>query len=494
MNKYLKTLDEEVEEEDLVELEELSLPKKLQLLSQQRETSSIHGWQPINKTKASQYTTGIMTQSGWQLIDNPATTNTPSEGISTAHALAPQQGDIPDEVGLVIEPPSDPVDGEENEENLDDVNNFPWLDDSYFDHYGYLNFMNDVKDSKDNDELDLAPESKRSVIQSKSRVADKKGVRLGFDNPPPKSAVRKGPLLSPRQTTKIPADIPVMEDTTINDANQPVHGTLEFDNEGNHNASPETSSDEAGKWELLEGNTDAPRTSNVSVHKLTIQLHNTATGESKTLAYTQAKDINWTSRPQVTAITQWRTDVFHEHGLNTKKNVIVYTPLEDAWMTLFHRKLRATIEAGHLVKIPGPASVLVAFNAYFEGRALRDANGEDVGPRPSRDAISIRGKLDGRASKIAKERKEMRELLEGKKSGAVFVPAVTEAELTEFQENGTVAVDDPSEASKNASSSGEGRKSKRSLPKRKREKEDAGERETKKAKQTTADAKKLSET
>jgi hypothetical protein len=138
--------------------------------------------------------------------------------------------------------------------------------------------------------------------------------------------------------------------------------------------------------------------------------------------------------------------------------------------------------------------VKVPFNAYFEGRALKNANGEDVGTMPARDTNSIRGKLDGRASKIAVARREMRELLDGKKKGEVFVPAITEEELDQFQADGKVAVEDPKEIGKAASLDGEEGKSRRSSPKRKREEKAGGGREAKKARQSSTSPKKLSGT
>jgi hypothetical protein len=206
------------------------------------------------------------------------------------------------------------------------------------------------------------------------------------------------------------------------------------------------------------------------------------TSESKTLVYTDVKheDIDWTSRSQITAITQWRTDVFHNHDINTKKSMVMYTPLEDAWMTLFHRKLRATIEAGHAVRLPGPVSVMEVFNTFFQGKVLEDTNGDEVGTRTARDVISIRGKLDGRVSTIAKERRLMRGLVDGQNGGLLYIPVVTEEELEKFLKDGRVVVDDPTMAGKNAALDAEGKRSGRSSPKRKRDEKDAGQKVAKK--------------
>jgi hypothetical protein len=166
--------------------------------------------------------------------------------------------------------------------------------------------------------------------------------------------------------------------------------------------------------------------------------------------------------------------------------MVMYTPLEDAWMTLFHRKLRATIEAGHAIKLPGPVSVMEVFNTFFQGKVLKDANGHGLGTRTARDVISIRGKLDGRVSTIAKERRLMRGLVDGQAGGLLYIPVVTEEELKKFQEDGTVVVDDPTEVGKNAALDAEGKKSGRSSPKRKRDEKDAGQKVAKKPKRATS--------
>ncbi|KAF1828657.1 hypothetical protein BDW02DRAFT_478134, partial [Decorospora gaudefroyi] len=70
---------------------------------------------------------------------------------------------------------------------------------------------------------------------------------------------------------------------------------------------------------------------------------------------------------------------------------------EEAWIMLHHAKVRAVIEAGHNIKIPGPVPVMEAFNTYFAGKVFKDEMGEGVlPPRPTRDLHSIRGKLGNR--------------------------------------------------------------------------------------------------
>ncbi|RYN18215.1 hypothetical protein AA0112_g11672 [Alternaria arborescens] len=479
MKNYLRALEED--EGDLAELAEQLVPAELRSLDQQREDSSHYGWQPINKTKTPHYNEWQLTfggesnPKGWKLVDSAATSGTPDGGISMADTLARQEGDTPIAKHLATDAPVTPVDAEITGENLKDADDSLWIDEKYFDHYGYLNHVNSV-DGNENDEL--------LKIQTKLRTQDRKGVQLTLDQFLSTSPALGKPLAFPGQPVKSLAKRLTIKRKPKNERDPPVHDTFDIHHQAKTGTSDDTSSDEIAKWVLLEGNVDAPRTGNVLPHKLTIKLRNTMTDERKTLTYTDVEhdEVDWKSKQQIAAIIRWRTGVFHEHGINTKKNVLIYTPLEDAWMTLFHRKLRAIIEAGHMIKLPGPSNIMVPFNAYFEGKTLKDTNGETVGPRPARDATSIRGKLDGRASKIAEMRKEMRGLLPTDNGGPISIPTITEEELLRFQKDGSVAVEVPKDASKDASSGSDGKGSRKSSPKRKREKGGAGEQDGKKAK------------
>ncbi|KAI4677300.1 uncharacterized protein J4E88_007108 [Alternaria novae-zelandiae] len=499
------------EDEDLEELEALMIPAEMRSSPRQPEASPNTEWQPIDKSswdpagfpttsgwhsindpafgenpsqdatidKSSWDPAGYQTKSGWRSINDPDfdedfSEETPTDEPSMAHA-----GDIPDEgeEDSVADFPSDPADDAKplrEPDNTDDV-----LDEKYFRHNGYLNYINNVEDG---DESDSATENKKTGVQTKLKTTKKKELKVVFGSSPGKSAVPGKSLPSPKKSAKTSAQPPATEDTLTKDTGR---DNLKVDAKAERSSSPASSSDEPSGWEVVDGNIDAPRTGNKSVHKLTIKLHNNVTGESKTVTYTDVEedDIDWKSKPQIVAITQWRTNVFKQHGIGTKKAAYPYTPLEDAWMTLFHRKLRATIDAGHVIKIPGPVSVMEAFNAFFEGKVLKDANGADAPSRPQRDVSSIRGKLDGRVSKVAAERKNMRGLLEGKTGGVLFVPNVTEDELRKFQVDESVAVNDPTEVGKNAALDAEGKKSRRPSPKRKRDENDAGDMLAKKTKQ-----------
>lgn len=115
-----------------------------------------------------------------------------------------------------------------------------------------------------------------------------------------------------------------------------------------------------------------------------------------------------------------------------------FHPEEDAWLLLFHTKVKAAAEAGRNIKLPGPPAVLRVFNSFFEGRVMKDERGDDLPPRRSREETSLRGKVSKMHSKIWKLRDVTRKLLEGKRGGAVYVPEITEEELRQYRIDGSV--------------------------------------------------------
>ena len=234
----------------------------------------------------------------------------------------------------------------------------------------------------------------------------------------------------------------------------------------------ENTSNPTGEWELVEGNIEPPHISYVSPQKLVIKLRNLSTGELKTLTFPnmEHEDIDWTSRVHIVMISQWRNETFLRHGLDCKKHQVAYTPMEDAWLNLLHRKLQGTVEAGHVFKFPGPVPVMEAFNAYFEGKILKAADGNDTPPRSARNLSSMRSKLEGKKSKISKDRSAIRKLLEGSNSKELYVPVITEEDLARFLEDETVVIDDPSHACKNRATMEHGKNAGRASPKRKQEK------------------------
>jgi hypothetical protein len=150
------------------------------------------------------------------------------------------------------------------------------------------------------------------------------------------------------------------------------------------------------------------------------------------------------------------------HKPNVKRAHKMYLPIEEAWLTLFHKKTKLVVEAGHNVKLAGPTTIMDRFNDFFLGKVLQGPGGEDLPLRGARDEISMKGKLYHVNSGIKPLRDVIRKLTEGKHGGVMCVPAITEYELQQYQEKGTVDMDDPADADETAAMAN-------SLPKRKRE-------------------------
>lgn len=147
----------------------------------------------------------------------------------------------------------------------------------------------------------------------------------------------------------------------------------------------------------------------------------------------------------------------------------VFVPEEDEWLLLFHKKVKGTVEAGFRIKMPGPISVLHAFNEFFEGKALQNESGHTLPPRQRRDINSMRGKLFRKDNKVWKLRTVTRKLLEGSHGGSLYVPIIAEEDLQEYCAFGSFETDDPTDATKNAALKSSVEVSKRFPSKRKLE-------------------------
>ena len=122
----------------------------------------------------------------------------------------------------------------------------------------------------------------------------------------------------------------------------------------------------------------------------------------------------------------------------TKQTKHSFHAEEDAWLLLLHSKIKAAAKAGRTIKLPGPAAIATAFNAFFEGRVLKDRHGCDLPPREARGEKSIKGKMTKTDTKIWHLRDITRRLLEGNRGGVAYVPEITEDELERYRQDGTV--------------------------------------------------------
>jgi hypothetical protein len=216
---------------------------------------------------------------------------------------------------------------------------------------------------------------------------------------------------------------------------------------------PEADGNQAVKWELVNGIADMARIGQAEPEKLTIQLRNSATGEVVThkLATLSPHFINWTDKAHIQKISKWRTSIFRQHDIPPRRHNITYLPEEVDYLLLLFKKIKAVVEAGHNVKIPGGVPITEEFNKFFVGKVLKDEHGADLPPREMREVLSIHSKLYHANSGIPALRMVIRKLMETRHGGIVYVPIITEEELQKYREDGTVELDDPQDEKKNAS-------------------------------------------
>jgi hypothetical protein len=217
-------------------------------------------------------------------------------------------------------------------------------------------------------------------------------------------------------------------------------------------------------WELVDGDTNPIRLGHPTPEKLTIRLrHNeTAKIETHTFGKLSHHFIDWSDKAHVQEIADWRYQVLHRRGVhrnteqtykpNVKRTHNMYLPDEEAWLMLFHNKIKLVVEAGHNIKLAGPVATMERFNDFFLGKVLRGPGGEDLPPREARDEISMKGKLYHVKSGIKPMRDVIRKLLEGKHDGVMYVPLITEDELKQYREKGTVVMENPDDVDQDVAS------------------------------------------
>ncbi|RMZ74490.1 hect-domain-containing protein [Pyrenophora seminiperda CCB06] len=367
-------------DEDITELKGMMVPGEPAPSSH----NISEGWQLINGVRTSKYTTGILSTSGWLPISKIS--GTPQD-LNIAQ--------VSQEESTVVASPSDA----EEEREADEVDSTPWLDDKYYDHYGYLDYVS---------------------RQAKSPPNDKKKLL-------PVDAVNTSDV--PRRTK--------------------TYASLKKLPSAHEEDMTDMSSNEAKEWELFGDSTRPPRLNFAAPTKLVIRLRNTSTSEQKTLTFPnmERKDIDWTSAAHITEITKWRNETLLRNGINIQQQNLPYTPTEDAWLNILHRKLRGAVEAGHMFKCPTHDHMREAFNAHFEGKTLKAADGMDAPPRTSRSVSGFAQKLS--TGTYLEDRRIIRGLLERKKPKEIYLPVITEEELERFMEDDTVVIDDPNDVGKN---------------------------------------------
>jgi hypothetical protein len=236
------------------------------------------------------------------------------------------------------------------------------------------------------------------------------------------------------------------------------------------NSTSEPILERAQKFELIEDNSNAVIVGQRAPEKLKVRLRCLDTDGDETFTFQNIShgSIDWSDKSHILSINKWRYDIFRSRGIAAKRVNVFFHPEEEAWLMLFHKKIKLVVEAGHMIKLPGPVPAMEFFNKFFVGKVLQDAEGDDLLPREPRDESSMKSKFQHVNSGFKKMRNVMRKLLEGKKGGVLYLPVITEEEFLLYQTDETVANDDPTEEGKNAAIV-DGAERRRSSSKHKRE-------------------------
>lgn len=198
------------------------------------------------------------------------------------------------------------------------------------------------------------------------------------------------------------------------------------------------------QWELLETNADSLRLGKIAPDKFSIRIRNNVKGGTVTHTFQKISKhfFDWNNKDHVRYLSKWRSQILRRHGFSRRRPLQMYHPDEEAWLILYHKKVKAVIDAGHLVKTPRSTAIVEAFNGFFEGRVLKNSKGEDMAAREPRGEITIRNKLTHQKFEAYKLREKIRSCIKGKRPKAVYLPSITERELKDYMQDGTVVVEE----------------------------------------------------
>lgn len=174
-----------------------------------------------------------------------------------------------------------------------------------------------------------------------------------------------------------------------------VSADAEPTNQTSERTNDDCAGDSTGQLELIQGNTEVLHSGHPAPGVLTIGLRRKVTGEIETHTFQvlSAQALDGSDRFHLTEVSRWRYNIFKRRGIPCDRVNMPYFPIEEAWLLLLHKKIKAVVEAGHNVKISTLYMIVKAFNQFFLHKILRDANGHDLLPREARDEVSLHGKI-----------------------------------------------------------------------------------------------------
>jgi hypothetical protein len=131
----------------------------------------------------------------------------------------------------------------------------------------------------------------------------------------------------------------------------------------------------------------------------------------------------------------WRRQYFRRNAFPLKKKNIAYTPDEDAFLIIMHRKIKHAASGSTPIKAPAPAAILNTFNHFFAFKTRTSAYGTLIQTRKPRDEKSFSAKLNRPSTELQRIRTEIQNLLQSVIGGEIYMPTVTENEIQRYRES-----------------------------------------------------------
>lgn len=137
-----------------------------------------------------------------------------------------------------------------------------------------------------------------------------------------------------------------------------------------------------------------------------------------------------------------------EHARRT--NPVHFHKDENAWLVIFHKRIRRVISSETKIDIPIDIMVHRLFDGFFEGKVLKDEYGYSLPPRAARPYGSVNNHLRGRGPPALNAvRKEVMDLSQDSIGGQLYIPIITDEDIQQYHADGTVTLDDINEESRN---------------------------------------------
>lgn len=166
---------------------------------------------------------------------------------------------------------------------------------------------------------------------------------------------------------------------------------------GEEDTDDDRSGDTGGRhWLIVGDDESSPQIGVPAPNKLTIRLVHKKTKVEKFAQFRKMREneIDWNNKSHIKAVSMWHRQYFRRNAFPLKKKNIAYTPDEDDFLIIMHRKIKNAASGSTRIKAPAPATILDAFNHFFAFKTRTSAYGTLIPTRKSRDEKSFNAKLN----------------------------------------------------------------------------------------------------